>query len=125
MKHLPLNLAVTAALFLLLPDVSAVVSKRCQSVCNRSDGQEFCQRCRMRVPMRFGKRAEPIRGDVAGQKKLMQQLTEDDDEDSRFEVPNHPQTEKENMRAEARLLLNSMRTFISDLEEWDREQYDR
>lgn len=121
MKYLLFTVATTAIIFYLIPDATSELLKRCQSVCSRSDGQDFCQRCRMRVPMRFGKRME-LSNDVTGQKKGMgQQLTEEDDsgyEDSSRESGNG------NVRDEARLLLDSMKNFAKDLENWNREMYD-
>ncbi|GFY71655.1 uncharacterized protein TNIN_99331 [Trichonephila inaurata madagascariensis] len=123
MKYLLLSFAAIAVLSCL---TSAQMSKRCQSVCSRSDGQEFCQRCRMRVPMRFGKRVEtPLdsRDDASSESKQSSHLQRDVpdgpyDESSRL-------SESNNLQVETRLLLNSMRNFARDLEEWDREFYDQ
>ncbi|GIY45518.1 hypothetical protein CEXT_351881 [Caerostris extrusa] len=53
MKYLLISFAITAVVLQL---ASAQLSKRCQSVCSRSDGQEFCQKMPNASPMRFGKR---------------------------------------------------------------------
>lgn len=123
MKILYVNLTLTmVALHFLLTDTNALMMKRCQSVCSRSDGQEFCQRCRMRVPMRFGKRTDMSRNTDS---KKIQQVADDNDDASEFDVStNHKASSSSSMKAESRLLLNSMRNFISDLEEWNRDLYD-
>ncbi|CAL1282225.1 unnamed protein product [Larinioides sclopetarius] len=123
MKYLLLSFAATVVVFHLS---SAQLTKRCQSVCSRSDGQEFCQRCRMRVPMRFGKRVDPSptdSGDEASDSSepihLQRDLEDGQYEDSSRLIDN------KNLRVETRLLLNSMRNFARDLEDWDREVYDQ
>ncbi|GFT98316.1 uncharacterized protein NPIL_617081 [Nephila pilipes] len=123
MKYLLLSLAAIAVLFCL---TSAQMSKRCQSVCSRSDGQEFCQRCRMRVPMRFGKRMEaPLesRDDASSDSKQSIHVQNDAD-DGPYDDSNRL-SETNNLQVETRLLLNSMRNFARDLEEWGREIYDQ
>ncbi|KAF8770129.1 hypothetical protein HNY73_017698 [Argiope bruennichi] len=123
MKYLLLSFVATVIVFHLS---SAQLSKRCQSVCSRSDGQEFCQRCRMRVPMRFGKRVDPTptdSGDDANDSSQPIPLQRDRD-DGRYDDSSRLIGNK-NLRVESSLLLNSMRNFARDLEDWDREVYDQ
>lgn len=127
MKSLRFSLVViTVAVYLLIPDICGVITKRCQSVCSRSDGQDFCQRCRMRVPMRFGKRTDSSR-DLGDTKNKIQRIIEDDDE-SRLDESNQgllPQQPSENIRAETQILLNSIRNFVKDLDDLNTEFYDQ
>lgn len=125
MKILYINVAVTVlALPLLIPETYALITKRCQSVCSRSDGQEFCQRCRMRVPMRFGKRTEMSRN--IDSKNTIQHIPDDDDDESleMSMLGTSPLSKDETIKTESHVLLNSMRNFVRDLEDWNRDFYE-
>ncbi|KAG8196871.1 hypothetical protein JTE90_027583 [Oedothorax gibbosus] len=128
MKSLVFTFAMTALMLYLIPESSAELLKRCESVCSRSDGQDFCQRCRMRVPMRFGKRVVPT-NDVPSQKKGMRQLAgeaEEEDNNSGYEDSGSQESgSNANVREEARFLLGSMKNFARDLENWNNEVYDQ
>ncbi|GIY39424.1 hypothetical protein CDAR_558751, partial [Caerostris darwini] len=120
MKYLLISFAIIAVVLQL---ASAQLSKRCQSVCSRSDGQEFCQRCRMRVPMRFGKRdqlqldSRDETSDSNPPTHLQRDVDDGQYDDSSRLIENR------NLRVETRLLLNSLRNFAKDLDDWDREIY--
>ena len=74
--------------------------------------------------MRFGKRTEMSRN--IDSKNTIQHIPDDEDDESLegSKQGTSPLSKGDNIKIESQILLDSMRNFVRDLDEWNRDFYE-